>query len=266
MRSPWVQASPETYFLMRSSRHNILALLSLLAASAAPLTSIELSKQTGMHRASVYRNLESLTKEGWLEASGSPRRYAVSWSFRQLGLMATQHDRTHEVLMIYATQLCERLRAPSYVGYYEDGTYIASVSVQMIDGAPVAVPLGRRVFATVASGGLIMLAYQDEAEIVRVANLCIPRYTELTVTDPAEIIEIVHTARANGYAFNYGVVNPHAGSFAVPVFSAEGNLASLGANCDERGPTEEALSIAKDLAQRASRELGYRAGMRFSIG
>ena len=77
---------------------------------------------------------------------------------------------------------------------------------------------------------------------------------------------IVHAARENGYAFNFGAFNRESGSFAVPVFDGRGIFASLGANCGEEGPTDEAVAIAKDLALRASRELGYRVSMRFAIG
>ena len=266
MSMPWVPALADTPMLMRKTDHNVLALFSYLAASPSPLTSLELSKLTGMHRASVYRNLESLTKEGWLEAEGSPRRYGLTWSFRQLGLLARHHTPAHEVLMAYAVEMCRRLAAPAYIGYYEDGTYIASDVVHLIDGTPIGMPLGSRLFASCASGGLILLAYQDEEEIRRAAHLCVPRYTDKTFTDPDEITEIVHAARENGYAFNFGAFNRESGSFAVPVFDGRGIFASLGANCGEEGPTDEAVAIAKDLALRASRELGYRVSMRFAIG
>ena len=266
MSFPWVPVLSDTPTLIRKTDHNILALFSYLAVSPSPLTSHELSELTGMHRASVYRNLESLTKEGWLEAGGSPRRYAVTWSFRQIGLLARRHDPAYEVLMTYAVELCKRLAVPAYIGYYEDGTYIASEVVHPIDGMPIAVPSGARVFASGASGGLILLAHQSEEEIMRVAHLDVPKYTDRTVTDPDEIINIVHASRAQGYAFNFGAFNRHAGSFAVPVFDGRGILASLGAKCGEDGPPEPPIGIAKELAQRASRELGYRVGMSFAIG
>jgi DNA-binding IclR family transcriptional regulator len=251
---------------MRRSRETVLSLFSHLAASPTPLTIAELAQRTGMHRASVYRKVESLLGEGWLTVEGTPRRYAVSWSFRQLGLLALRHHRPNEVVQIRAMELAVALDEPTWYGFYESGLYFTSGTVGFLNGAAILLPSGLCVPPSCVSGGLILLAYQDDAEIERVARLGVPRFTEHTITDAAGIIAHALKSRQMGYAVSDREFMPDLIAFSVPIFGANGAVASVSVRCAESGPTPELLRTANAIAERASLELGYRTPIRSVIG
>jgi DNA-binding IclR family transcriptional regulator len=249
----------------RRSQHSVLSLLSELAASPVPLTTSELAQRTGLHRVSVYRKLESLVGEGWLNVEGSPHRYSVSWSVSQLGLLALRQNKVHEVVLIRATELAKALDAPTWFGFYEAGTYFGSGSVGLVNDVPIFVPAGLNLPPSCVSGGLILLAYQDDEEIERIANLGVPAFTDETITEPAAIIAHARKARQLGYAFSHHEYVSDLVTFSVPVFDSKGVAASLSSRCPDFGPTPEMLQVANDIAERASLELGHRVGIRSII-
>jgi len=245
---------------IRHSKHSALALLSHLAASPTPLTTAELAQRTELHRASVYRKLESLVSEGWLEVEGTPHRYSVSWGVPQLGLLALRNRHTHEVVLIRATELARALDAPTWFGFY-----FGSSGVGLLNDLPILLPAGLSVPPSCVRGGLILLAYQEDAEIERMAHLGLPRFTDRTITEPAGIIAQARKARQLGYAVSNHEYVTGLIKFSVPVFDSKGVVASLSTRCPDSGPTPDMLGIANDIAERASLELGHRAGIRSVI-
>src|SRR5215216_672142 len=130
-----------------------LLVLSHLANVEAPLTVPELTRLTGVHRASLYRTVESLEAEGWLSSSGQPRRYGLTYRLVQLGLRALRHNEVRQTLLPFATDLAIKLRTPTNISFYEDGYAVITDSIALQGEIAVAYAEGIRVPATCLGQG-----------------------------------------------------------------------------------------------------------------
>lgn len=236
--------------------------LSHLANAGAPLTVPELTRLTGVHRASLYRTVESLEAEGWLRSSGQPRRYALSFRLVQLGLRALRHNEVRQTLLPFATDLAIKLRTPTNISFYEDGHAVVTDSIALQDEIAVAFPEGLRIPATSIGPGKVLLAAQPEEEIDRVLLRPLVRFTERTITQPSEIRAELELTRDRGYGWAFGEYGPRLGTVGMVVRDKTGAAtASIGfvVGRNHEGPPSDWLQIAHAVCERAASQLGYRA-------
>lgn len=244
------------------SRHAALFLIQHLANQEAPVTIAELSRLTGMHRATLYRTLESLEAEGWITAEGQPKRFGLTLRLAQLGLRNLRHNHIREGLMPFATEMCLALRTPTNIGFYEDGSVVLTDSIALVNGIAVSFPEGVRIPATCQGSGKILLALQPEAEVDRVLARPIQRFNERTKTEPAEILADLRRARERRYGWAFGEFGSRLCTVGFAVRNRHG--AAVGAigfvlgRQYEQGPPDEMVATARDIVHRASAQFGFR--------
>jgi DNA-binding IclR family transcriptional regulator len=239
-----------------------LLVLSHLANLEAPITVPELTKLTGIHRASLYRTMESMEAEGWLVSKGQPRRYSLTYRFAQLGLRALRHNQVRQTLMPFATDLALQLRTPTNLSFYEDGHAVVTDSIALQNEIAVAFAEGVRIPATCSGPGKILLALQQPEELDRVLRQPIPKYTERTKTDPEEVRAELEITKERGYGWAFGEYGHRLGTVGLAVHDRTGGVtASIGfiVGRTYEGPPPEWLEIAHAICERASAQLGYRA-------
>jgi DNA-binding IclR family transcriptional regulator len=239
-----------------------LAVLSALAEAATPLTLNETALALGAPRPSVHRLLTALVHEGWLTATGSPRRYAPSWRAVEIGFLIAKQNRVRDVLLLAATDLARIVRSKTYVAFYEDGDVIFTDSVEVRGDRLIPGLMGVRLPAPINVCGRVLLAFQPKAEIDRALSAELPQLTEWTKTDKEAILNTLGLVRERGYDVMDRENSPGVSGVAVPVFQAADRIAgSLGILIP--GPlrleaVEPLLEPAFRTAQQASDDLGGR--------
>lgn len=243
------------------SRNNTLAILAPIALATRPLTVLDLTRLTGLHRASLYRNLDGLESEGWIVREESPRRYAPALKLAQLGLGVLRGNPLRDALLLHGIGLCYDLRDVVYVTFYEAGLLLCTDSILWVDGRAVVAAEASRVPAACTPAGKILLAFQPESEIEEVARRGLPAFTPSTHVTYSEIIADIRLARERGYGVAYEEWRPGSPGFAVPVLDRAGHAAgALNCRMAYDGPAPEQLEAALKHAARASVHLGYRSG------
>lgn len=244
------------------SRHAALFVIQYLANQEGPVTIAELSRITGMHRATLYRTLESLESEGWITAEGQPKRFSLTLRLAQLGLRNLRHNHVREALIPFATEMCLELQTPTNVGFYEDGHVVMTDSIALVNGIAVSFPEGVRIPASCQGSGKVLLALQAQPEIDRILARPAQRYTPRTKTDPAEVLADLNLARERGYGWAFGEYGTRLCTVGFAIRNRSG--AAIGAigfvlgRQYEDGPPEDKVSIARDIVHRASAQFGFR--------
>jgi len=124
-------------------------------------------------------------------------------------------------------------------------------------------PVGvtRPLYCTAA--GLLLLAYKDQAwqEAYMDRTDLLPR-TATTIVDGAQLRDRLKEIRKSGYSFSVGEAVEEAAGVAAPVFNVDGTVAGalvLGGPSDRAVRNrEEMIRATTELAERASRAVGYR--------
>jgi DNA-binding IclR family transcriptional regulator len=241
-----------------------MAILAALADQHGPVTVAELSSLTSLHRASLYRNIESLADEGLVERlPGAPRRYAIGLEFIRIGLRAIRHFELRAALLPTLIDLAGQSREACSLVFYEAGEAVFTDSVYLVDPPIVPVAEGVRTQLHTHGMGKVMLAFQPPSEIDRVLAEPLQRFTDLTVVDPEVLRAELERCRRQGYGTAYGELHVAFGTVGFPILDRRGvSVASLGVRVlRPEGPTSDLIAIGKSVAARASTLAGYRAGL-----
>jgi DNA-binding IclR family transcriptional regulator len=245
-----------------SGQNTTLAILERIALGSEPQSAAEIARHTGMHRASVYRNAEALVTSGWLRGGGTPRKYSANWKLISLGVMMLHNSHERDVAHRHACLLAASAKVPVQLSFYEAGASYWTDGIVLVEGVPVTISQGVRLPGISTSSGKVLLAFQDEVEIRRCVDLPQKRFTDRTITDPAEILRELEKVRAQGFATAWGEYTADVGGFSVPIFNRSGTaVAALGVN--EEASESGLLKLAQTYAERASTELGYRISPAF---
>lgn len=248
-----------------------LSLLAHFAAEREPQTIREAAEAVGIRKATAYRMVEDLEREGWLIASDgmSPRRYAASFEVVRIGLLALGANRVREAAMPNAIMLARTVQKTCTVAFYDRGDIVLTDSVDVLGDRVMPVPRGDRVPAACGASGKILLAFQPLDELHRVASKGLPRFTALTKTEPADILRDIELTRQRGYGLADREFNASLGGISVPVFDRDGTVAAaIGVHAGEPVSPKFIADVVEQAQLRAavaSAELGYHPASRFSI-
>jgi DNA-binding IclR family transcriptional regulator len=241
-----------------------LRIVSAIGSSSAPMSAHEVAAAVGMPRATVYRILEQLIADRWVNAVDRPRRFSASINVGMLGLQVIARNRAREVTLSNAIACAQSTGRTCVIGAYDDGDAIFLDGVAVIADRVMLTARAGRVAAACNAVGKILLAYQPQAEMQRVAGRGLPRFTSYTKTDPRDILDDLAQCRSRGFAVNDRESGERTGGIAAPVFDQEGNVVmAIGVDASVVPLTETFISqVAPTLAMfgaRASVELGYQA-------
>lgn len=200
-----------------------LQLLDAFSPERTAMTLSELARQTGMPASTTYRMLGDLVEWGALER-GEDGAYRVGLRLWELGALAPRGLGLRERALPTMEDLSAVTRENVQLAIRE-GTEV--VFVERIAGTG-AVPVRTRVggrFALTATGvGLVLLAHAPAEVQSEVLDGRIPRFTDMTVTDPATLRRMLAEVRACGYAVSDRQVTDDALSVAAPVHDQRGEV------------------------------------------
>lgn len=178
-----------------------LAILEIVAASNRSPNLTELADLMNLPKPTVHRLAGALEKAGALETSGGRQRnFRIGrrmWKMLHLG-------QNPEVVENYAQLACDRLtekiKETSYiVKLGVDGVHTIARSVPD-QGYRLHVFPGEELPAHAAASAKAIIAHQPPEVVARILREPLPRLTENTRTNLAEVLEDLRQVREQGYA------------------------------------------------------------------
>jgi IclR family acetate operon transcriptional repressor len=200
-----------------------IAILEQFSTAAPQLGVSELARRLHLTKSTVHRLLRSLVKGGMVEQDPRNRRYMLGRKAVQLGYTAIYSDPLLHVALPYLHYLAHDVGEAAYLA--ERSGYEAAPVLQVL--SPImqeqlnwstTIPLHS------TSAGKVLLAYAEEAEQDTVLSRRLPRRTERTVTDPAELRTQLQRVREEGFASSYGEDDSGYNGIGVPVWNPQGQV------------------------------------------
>lgn len=185
---------------------------------------IEMSQKLGFSKSTVSRIMLNLTKMGFLHQSSRTKKYKLGPSVFKLGSAINRSLKTDLLHMVkpHADELRERLQetvsleVPSgvvtVISYLALGPSIVRLAGDVGDMLP----------AHAAAGAKAILAFSPNEFIDRVLEKDLTRFTEKTITDPAEFRLHMQETKQRGYAIDDEEINFGVRGVGVPIFDYEG--------------------------------------------
>jgi DNA-binding IclR family transcriptional regulator len=225
-----------------------------------------LARRTGLPLTTTYRLVDEMLAEGLLDRDprGQVRIGVRMWelasrSSAMLGLReaafpfcedvhsVVQHHTTLGILDQDEVLYIERLSARS-----------STLNIAKIAG---------RLPIHACSSGLVLLAYAPAAYQDKILATELTKYTDSTITEPAQLRRHLAEIRQRGYAAMRGIIVPESSGIAVPVFDAE-NRAVAALNVivpAHEENTAGTVPVLKAAARGISRTLGWRGELKGTV-
>ena len=236
--------------------------LGLLRAMAAPRRSEwsldELSRVTGLPKATAHRLLNTLVDCGFVEHAKAPGCYRLGLETAVIGSACLQHRRPGDGVRRILEDVSFRVQETVGIGRLSgtDAVSIARVTPGGVGEAEV--PTGTILPAHVSAGGKALLAGLGREQALELygAQAVLPRFTPQTITSFDRLLDHLDRIREQGYAIEDEeyVAGVRCVSVAVPSDSGPPRY-SLGIAAPTSRADLTRLRIAVDILEVAASKL-----------
>jgi IclR family KDG regulon transcriptional repressor len=231
-----------------------LMVLEALIHRGQPCGVSDLATSLGISKSNAHRLLNTLVDVGYVASIDG--RYAATLKIWELGTRIIGHYDVRDLARPAMTRLVHETAEGVRLTVL-DPKSLEVVYIDKIDSPQdvrTFTDVGGRSPAHCTSSGKIMLAYQDDAVIKRVARK-MKAYTQWTIVDPDKFVRHIEKVRADGYALNRREFSAQVSGVAAPIFDADGNvIAALSiAAPAERLPAGRLKKVTAMLCKAAAR-------------
>lgn len=197
----------------------LLRVLNLHEGGRASLA--DLAAQTGLHRTTVRRLLETLIGEGYVRRSPSDDRYALALKVRSLSEGFSDEDWASSIAGPALATLLQQVRWPSDLCTPDGASMLIRESTHRLSALSFhRAMVGQHLPMLVTAAGRAYFAHCDEGEREALLILLRQDLPQAPYAGNARYIdELIHMTRARGYSSNEGdwAEQSKVGAIAVPV-------------------------------------------------
>lgn len=232
-------------------------------AGSRTLGVTEISRELGISKAVVHRILNSLRATGFIDVDSATHRYLLGPTALHVGLAFLRHVDVRDLARPMLRDLSEETQETATLSIRSGWHRIYIDQVTPPREVKMTVPLGRSFPLYAGSSSKVLLAYLTRAEIDEyISTVDLEPLTDLTITDPAQLLDELAAIRSAGFAVSKGERQSGAGSVAAPILDHSGRPIASMSLC---GPAERfqaevdaAAALIVEAGQRLSRQMGYR--------
>ncbi|SBV99731.1 Pca regulon regulatory protein [uncultured Alphaproteobacteria bacterium] len=231
-----------------------LAVIRSFGAETPRQTLTEVAERTGMTRAAARRFLLTLAALGYAHSDG--KHYALAPQILELGYSYLSSLSLTEALQPFLAGVTETLKESSSAAVLDgaDVTYVARSAARHRVIA-VNLAIGARLPAHATSMGQVLLAHLEPQRLQHFLRTTpLERYTDNTLTDPADLAARLDRVRAQGWALCDGELEIGLRSVAVPVRGRDGrvtlaiNVSTQASRASVEALQRDYLSVLQDAA------------------
>jgi len=201
-----------------------ISLLRCFEEGAISLSLAELTRLSGLNKATVYRLAETLCEEDLLDKNPKTAIYSISYGLISLGRSLLDpsglSSRVQPVL-----QAAKEATGETTIINLRDGQS-AVVITEILSSQPVRYSLGTgfRADLRVGAAGWAILSQLPEVETEEILAKPFKGFADGVSLSTDEIRSGLELAKKRGYAFTEGQRVPDAGGYAAPFFGPDGTV------------------------------------------
>ncbi|MGQ9779250.1 MAG: IclR family transcriptional regulator [Bacillota bacterium] len=240
-----------------------LAILEAMAREGAPMALGEISAEVELTRSTVHRLLATLMARGFVRQDPISGRYFLGLKALEVGASCLTTLDIRSVARPFLRHLARECGETANLAVLDglDVVYIDQVEAESM--IKMRARLGSRGPAHCTGAGKVLLAALPEEELQRLlAGRILKRYTARTITAPERLREELRQIRKEGYAVDFGEMEPAIRCAAAPVRNYEGqvicavSISGPSTRIDGERLRSVLVPAVRRAAQEISRELG----------
>ena len=230
------------------------------AIAAAPRTVAELAEEFGLHRSTMFRELQALEQVGWVRKRGSGR-YTLGTHLATLSKQALDSLDLREAGSEHVRRLQRRTGNTVHLAALMDRSIVYVDKAEDESGVRMYSRIGRAVIPYCSAVGKAILADLDRAGRDAVLDGVVwQRYTDLTIDSRERLDRELALVSARGYATDDREFEAFVNCIAVPIRSSMGIVGALSVTAirmvADLDRLKADLPAMRETAELISRELG----------
>jgi DNA-binding IclR family transcriptional regulator len=214
---------PRTNEPGRTVSSRLLEVLFAFSSDRPCLSVADLTRMTGMSRATVRRLVLELVSVGALQRDDTGR-YTVGLRLWQLGTLAPLTESLRTLAQPFLEDLYTALQQHVQLAVLEGQEAVIIERLSAPGALPLASHVGGRQPLHCCGVGKVLLSHADQELIDKVLSGTLRRYTDRTVVDPAELRSQIADCRRTGTAIVRGEFTDDADSVATRILDGEGRV------------------------------------------
>jgi DNA-binding IclR family transcriptional regulator len=197
-----------------------LDILLCFTAEHPDLSLTQIAERVGIHKSTAHRLLATLESRRFVSRYPSNGTYHLGLRFIEMASVVLEASD----LRRWARPYLERLAAES--GETVDLAVLDGTSVVYLDvvqspqPVKIAAQVGRRLPVTCTATGKAFLAHMPESEVRVLLEAGLPKYTDLTMLSPEELLEDLAQTRQRGFAISVQEFEKDINAVAAPLLDA----------------------------------------------
>lgn len=246
---------------IQSLERGLAVLLAFDAEHPAPAPA-QIATSTGLSRPAVRRILLTLQRLGYVDTRDG--RWTLTPRVLSIGQRYAASHALIEIAQQHMVRLAEQLQESTSLGALDDTevVYIARVPIRRV--LNVHATPGTRVPVHATSLGRVLLAWapsQNVDRIIREAGM--PQLTPHTITDPAQLRQVLHTVRHQGWSMVVDEREEGLISVSAPIRDHNGQVIAALATSTSTGRStpdtvrRDFVPLLQQTATCISTELGH---------
>jgi IclR family pca regulon transcriptional regulator len=219
------------------------------------MTLSEVAARTGMNRARARRFLLTLHALGYVRKQ--QRDFELAPKVLQLGYSFLSANSYRSVIQQYLEDITQESGESSSLGVLDgdDVIYVARSAAKHRLMA-ISLSVGTRLPAAHTSMGRVLLAQLSDSDLeAYLERVELEAHTDKSITDKAQLRDVIHQTRQQGYCIVDQEMDPGLRSLAVPAFDANDkllgaiNISTNAARIGSATLTETFLPLLQDRAR-----------------
>lgn len=193
-------------------------ILDCFVGASGPLGVTELARHTKLSKSTVHHFVTSLVETGLLASDGPSRRYRLGPKLAQLGNAFIQSTDLRDLAVRALTELRDLTNETATLHMKIGDERVTMDQAVSRQGIRRVLNLGVSRPLWLGAVGVVLMSDMPDHEILRLLKRSKPKkLTDKTVTDPQEILALVHKARVDGYCMLSEQTEEGVGVVAMPI-------------------------------------------------
>lgn len=199
-----------------------LSLLTYFSRDRVQIGLSELTRLSGLNKATVFRLMTELAENGFVEQVGSGREYRIGAVFLRLASLREAAVPTREMAQKVLSELSEATGETAHMSILQGEALVTlTYSYSARHGTRVGMEDAERITFHSTASGLAVLGYHAPELAERVLAGPLEKRTPKSVTNPADLRLQIQQVQASGIAENVSGFEEDVHSHACPLFDAQ---------------------------------------------
>lgn len=235
-----------------------LALIDVIASSDMGASLVELSRETGLHKSTVWRLLATLRDSGIVRYVKDEERYTLGSKALELGARARSQMFPGSVVRAVLVRLRDRTDETCHLAVPEGAGLVYVEKVESTQAVRIASSVGERLLMHCTALGKSYLAFQREEVIDdRLLVLELEARTSRSITEKARLRRELGRVRERGFAIDDRENESQMRCVGAPVIGEDGTaIAAISVSAPVARLSLQAATMTGKLVMDAATELG----------